>query len=348
MRGSWRRASRCRDDPRRAMRRPPDLLPLDDAAWAVVPDDRVRHVLLVGPGQRLPAERARRCCPTWSCTASRRRSGRPARAQGRASTWSCSTGSCPTRCPDTPILAFAPPRAQRPGRRWAATIAAPGVGDASRRRAAAARRGPEPLPCRARPADGQRPTGRGSWCRVRRTRRSSTAACGTASRRPCSRSASRRATCRSRSRGPSCWPTSHGRAAGHRRRGARPVAPATPARAGAAPGRRGVRVTLPDGSVREVAPGAPGLERAFVRRQLGSIAVERGSWTRWQGSPGSTGRAATPSWPWCAAGPGRTADLVRGGPVLEPGESSIAPGDGSALAALGGAAGTSASAGHGA
>ena len=29
---------------------PADLLPLDDAAWAVVPPDRLRRVLLVGPG----------------------------------------------------------------------------------------------------------------------------------------------------------------------------------------------------------------------------------------------------------------------------------------------------------
>ncbi|CAN5676180.1 BatA and WFA domain-containing protein [soil metagenome] len=29
---------------------PPDLLALDDRAWAIVPPDRIRHVLLVGPG----------------------------------------------------------------------------------------------------------------------------------------------------------------------------------------------------------------------------------------------------------------------------------------------------------
>ena len=33
-----------------ALPAPADLLPLDDRAWAIVPDDRVRRVLLVGPG----------------------------------------------------------------------------------------------------------------------------------------------------------------------------------------------------------------------------------------------------------------------------------------------------------
>jgi hypothetical protein len=88
----------------------------------------------------------------------------------------------------------------------------------------------------------------------------------------------------------------------------------------------GIRVTLPDGSVREVVPSAAGSGVAtFVDTwQLGVYRADP-----------ITTREATSAPPssWFAV------DL------FEPGESSIRPGDGSALAALGGVPGTSAQAG---
>ncbi|MET0772860.1 MAG: hypothetical protein ABWZ82_07240, partial [Candidatus Limnocylindrales bacterium] len=88
----------------------------------------------------------------------------------------------------------------------------------------------------------------------------------------------------------------------------------------------GIRVTLPDGSVREVVPSAAGSGVAtFVDTwQLGVYRADP-----------LMADSASPVQPsaWFAV------DL------FEPGESSIQPGDGGAIAALGGAPGTSAAAG---
>ena len=89
----------------------PDQLAADDRAWAIVPPDRTRLVLVVGEGDPY-LETALATCPTSSCTASRRSEyGRPReRTDGRPWDLVIFEGNVPATLPDAPILAIAPPR----------------------------------------------------------------------------------------------------------------------------------------------------------------------------------------------------------------------------------------------
>ena len=87
---------------------PPDYLPLDDAAWAIVPPDRLRRVLLVGPGN-VYLQNALSLLPNIELYGA------------TADQWPTTTGKdkfdlvvfdgfVPTDLPKKPILAFAPPQ----------------------------------------------------------------------------------------------------------------------------------------------------------------------------------------------------------------------------------------------
>jgi hypothetical protein len=87
---------------------PPDYLPLDDAAWAIVPPDRLRRVLLVGPGN-VYIQNAFALLPNIELYGA------------TAEQWPTTTGKdrfdlivfdafLPTDLPNKPILAFAPPQ----------------------------------------------------------------------------------------------------------------------------------------------------------------------------------------------------------------------------------------------
>ena len=117
-----------------------DLLPIDDRAWAVVPDDRVRRVLLVGPGNvylqnalsLLPNVELYGATPDeWASTTGKDRFDLVV-----------FDGFLPDELPDKPILAIAPPRTSRPGRRGRHR-GEPDRRASSPRRAAAGGRGPD-------------------------------------------------------------------------------------------------------------------------------------------------------------------------------------------------------------
>ena len=87
---------------------PPDYMPLDDAAWAIVPPDRLRRVLLVGPGN-VYIQNAFALLPNVELYGA------------TAAQWPTTTGKdkfdlivfdgfVPADLPNKPILAFAPPQ----------------------------------------------------------------------------------------------------------------------------------------------------------------------------------------------------------------------------------------------
>jgi hypothetical protein len=122
-----------------------------------------------------------------------------------------------------------------------------------------------------------------------------------------------------------------------------PVTPATPVELVLRPGVEALRVTLPDGTAREVTAGASGASSvSFVdTRQLGIYRVEeiRAAGTDGNAAvtPGTTAAASPRGSPLASAAPASGPD----GPdrfavdLLSVTESSIAPGKGDRLAALG-------------
>ena len=106
----------------------PDLLVADDRAWAVVPDDRTRLVLVVGAGDPyletalsyLPDVELYGVSPADYGPKSQRTDGRP---------WDLVIfeGFLPTALPDTPVLAIAPPRTSPLGT-VSGTLKDPGIG----------------------------------------------------------------------------------------------------------------------------------------------------------------------------------------------------------------------------
>jgi hypothetical protein len=106
----------------------PDQLAIDDRAWAVVPSDRTRLILIVGDGDPyletalsyLPNVELYGVTPDGYGPATERTDGRP---------WDLVIfeGSLPTTLPRTPILAIAPPRSSPLGQ-VSGTLTDPGIG----------------------------------------------------------------------------------------------------------------------------------------------------------------------------------------------------------------------------
>jgi hypothetical protein len=106
----------------------PDQLAIDDRAWAVVPADRTRLILIVGEGDPyletalsyLPNVELYGVTPDDYGPATERKDGRP---------WDLVIfeGSLPATLPDAPILAVAPPRSSPLGQ-VSGTLRDPGIG----------------------------------------------------------------------------------------------------------------------------------------------------------------------------------------------------------------------------
>ena len=185
----------------------PDQLAVDDRAWAVVPPDRTRLILVVGEGDPyletalcyLPDVELFGVTPAEYGPATERTDGRP---------WDLVIfeGYLPATLPRSPILAIAPPRTSPLGD-VTGTLTNPGIGsldpdepilryvDLSTTHIAEA--------VAARPARA----GRGRSSPGRAARRCSTPGRASGSPPPSSPSSRAARTCRSRSRSRSCWPT---------------------------------------------------------------------------------------------------------------------------------------------
>ncbi len=293
-----------------------DHLALDDAAWAIVPDQRVRDVLLIGDGS-LFLRNALALLPDvalYGVTEAEWEAG-----TAREAVWDLVVleGVAPDPLPQAPILAFAPPASSVLGE-VRGTLTAPAVGqppndepllrdvDLSRLHVARARHLATPDWARVVvPGPGDAPL-------VYSGTRDGVPTTVFAFALPDSDLPLQVA-----------WPILLGNVTaellGRDASGGSPLRPGSVIELPLAQGVAGMRVTLPDGSVRDVVPSAAGSGRAtFVDTwQLGVYRAD----------PIPADDADAP----VGAGVRFAVDL------FEPGEASIRPGDGSALMALGGA-----------
>ena len=127
-------------------RRPaPDQLAVDDRAWAVIPPDRTRLILVVGAGRPVSRDGALATCPNVELYGVTPAEYGPAteRTDGRPGTSIIFEGyAARRRCRRTPILAIAPPRDERRWARSTGTLDGPGHRLARPRRADPALRRP--------------------------------------------------------------------------------------------------------------------------------------------------------------------------------------------------------------
>jgi hypothetical protein len=291
-----------------------DHLALDDRAWAIVPDQRVRNVLLIGDGS-LFLRNALALLPyveLYGVTEQEWEAG-----TARDGTWDLVVleGVVPDPLPQAPILAFGPPESSPLGVVTGA-LSAPGVGTPSP---------DEPLLrdvdlSRFHVGRAQRLTAP-AWARVvvPGTGDAPLIYSGTRDGQPTTVFAF--ALQDSDLPLQVAWPILLGNVAaellGRDDPTTAPLRPGAIVELPLGRGVTGVRVTVPDGSVREVVPSAAGSGVAtFVDTwQLGTYRAD---------PIGADATAPVSGSTWFAV------DL------FEPGEASIAPGDGSALTALGG------------
>lgn len=314
---------------------PPDHLPADDAAWAVVPDDRLRRVLLVGPGN-VYLQNALSLLPNIELYGA------------TPDEWATLTGKdrfdlmvfdgyLPVELPDVPILAIAPPRTSDLGA-VGGSIATPAVGeppadepllrdvDLTRLHIARAQRMQTPSWARTvLPSDADTPL---IYSGLRSGLPTTVVAFDL-----------RQSDLPLQVAFPLLLSNVTGELLGLGDDANDPVTPATPVELLLRPGVEALRVTLPDGSVREVTPGASGASSvSFVdTRQLGIYRVEE---IRAAGAATATAEPAAAS-PGGSPAVGLVPAAAPDGPdrfavdLLSVTESSIAPGDGVRLAALG-------------
>jgi hypothetical protein len=318
---------------------PPDLLAVDDAAWAVVPDDRLRRVLLVGPGN-VYLQNALSLLPNIELYGA------------TPDEWAALTGKdrfdlmvfdgyLPIELPEVPILAIAPPRTSELGA-VGGSIATPPVGeppadepllrdvDLTRLHIARAQRMQTPSWARTvLPSGVEAPL---IYSGLRSGLPTTVVAFDL-----------RQSDLPLQVAFPLLLSNVTGELLGLGDDANDPVTPATPVGLVLRPGVEALRVTLPDGTVREVTPGASGASSvSFVEtRQLGIYRVEEIR----AGDAG--GGAAATSAPVAEASPGGSPAVdplpaaAPDGPdrfavdLLSVTESSIAPGDGFRLVALG-------------
>lgn len=107
---------------------PPDQLAVDDHAWAVIPPDRTRLILVVGEGDPY-LETALSYLPNVELYGVEPDEYGPAtdRTDGRPWDLVIFSANLPTRLPDVPILAIAPPRTSDLGQ-VTGTLRNPGIG----------------------------------------------------------------------------------------------------------------------------------------------------------------------------------------------------------------------------
>ena len=312
---------------------PTDYLPLDDAAWAIVPPDRLRRVLLVGPGN-VYIQNAFSLLPNVELYG--------ATGEGYAATTGKELfdlivfdGYLPAELPRKPILAFAPPQTSPLGV-VSGTLDEFGMGqpvaddpilrgvDLTRLHIARAQQ--MELPAWARPVI---PGSDGPLLYAGAREGLPTVVFAFDIRQsdlPLQ----------------VAWPIMISNLAGEllglSGQALDPLAPSSPIDIPITPDAQGVRVTLPDGSVEQLPPTATGASSVtFVStRQLGVYRAEVIPAPTPTGSPGAT---ATPS-PAPSGSPGGQVGMIDA-PLLfavdlfSADESNIRPGDGARIASLG-------------
>jgi hypothetical protein len=311
----------------------PDRLALDDVAWAVVPDDRLRRVLLVGPGN-VYLQNALSLLPN------------PELYGATPAEWPTTTGKdrfdlivfdgfLPPELPDKPILAIAPPRSSDLGE-VTGTVIAPPVGqgaidepllrnvDLSRLHIAAAQALTPP-----------------DWARVVLPSSPDVPLlyAGLRSGLPTAVLAFdlRQSDLPLQVAFPILLSNLMGELLGLGQDAMDPLAPSTPVELALRPGVTGLRVTLPDGSVRELAASATGASSvAFVEtQQLGVYRVEELGVEAPEPTQAAQPSAAASVAPGTAAGPAGGLPRRFAVDLFSAAESNIAPGDTAAIAALG-------------
>jgi hypothetical protein len=314
---------------------PPDYLPLDDAAWAIVPPDRLRKVLLVGPGN-VYIQNAFALLPNVELYGA------------TAAQWPTTTGKekfdlivldgfVPPDLPNKPILAFAPPQTSPlgvvSGTLTQFGMGQPAVNDPLLRgvdltRLHVARIQQMELPAWARAvlpgSDGPL-----MYAGVRDAQPTAVFAFDIRdSDLPLQ----------------VAWPIMVSNLAGEllglNARALDPLAPSSPIDIPITPNSLGVRVTLPDGSVEILPPGATGASSVtFVStRQLGVYRAEVIPAPAPSGSPGASPSPSPSADP--SASPGgqvgtQDEPLLFAVDLFSADESNIRPGDGARLIALG-------------
>ncbi len=335
---------------------PPDLLALDDRAWAIVPPDRIRRVLLVGPGNAY-LQTAFALLPNVELYGATAAEYEGTTGKDRFDLF-VFDGHLPEELPEAAILAIAPP-ATSPLGTVTGTLTDPPIGqgaaaepllrnvDLSRLHIAEAQR--MELPDWARlvlPGSGAAPLIYSGL------REGSVTAIITFDLRLSDLPLQ------------VAWPilatNLAGELLGLAPGGVEPVAPGSPVELPLPPGTAALRVTRPDGSVAELAPGGSGATTVtwVETRQLGVYRVERIPEADEGGGPQASGAEATPtasappSGPAPATSPSSGASpsdgVLPAGPEDEPAyfavdlfsveESNISAGDGTRLVALGTAA----------
>jgi hypothetical protein len=314
---------------------PPDYMPLDDAAWAIVPPDRLRRVLLVGPGN-VYIQNAFSLLPNVELYGA------------TAEQWPTTTGKekfdlfvfdgfVPVDLPNKPVLAFAPPQTSPLGVVVGTLdefgMGQPAVNDPVLRgvdltRLHIAKTQHMELPAWARPilpgSDGPL-----LYAGVRDTQPTAVFAFDI-----------RNSDLPLQVAWPIMVSNLAGELLGLNSTALDPLAPSSPIEIPITPDAQGVRVTLPDGTVETLPPGATGASSVtFVStRQLGVDRAEVSPAPAPSGSPGATPTPSPTADP--SASPGGqvgTEDepLLFAVDLFSNDESNIRPGDGARLTALG-------------
>jgi hypothetical protein len=339
----------------------PDKLVLDDRAWAIVPDDRIRRVLLVGPGN-VYIQNAFSLLPNVELYGATPEQWPTTTGKDRFDLF-VFDGFLPEDLPRAPILAIAPPRTSVLGE-VTGSLTNPIVGQTSPE---------EPLLAgvdlsRLHVAKTQRMK-LPDWARMVIPNAPDVPLFYSGLREGLPTAAIAFDLRDSDLPLQVAWPILVSNIAGELlgidQAANDPVPPSSPVEMPLRPGVVGLRVTLPDGSVTELTAGASGASSAtFVATsQLGVYRVEEIPDPNASPSPeptatplptpspaGSPGTGSSPgasAIPGASASPGAVATVEPGasGPEDGPrlfavdlfaaGESNIAPGDGSALSALG-------------
>ena len=320
---------------------PPDYLATDDAAWAIVPPDRLRRVLLVGPGN-VYLQNAFALLPNVELYGA------------TAEQWATTTGKerfdlvvfdgfVPPDLPRKPILAFAPPSTSALGD-VNGTLDSFGMGQlpaddpllrgVDLTRLHIAKTQSMELPSWARAVIPGDP-GPLVYAGLRESLPTVVFAFDIRqSDLPLQ----------------VAWPIMISNVAGELlgvgpQQVLDPLPPAAPVEIPMPPDALGVRVTLPDGTVEQLAPGATGAASVtFVStRQLGVYRAEVIAAPSPSGAPGATPTPAITPTPDPSASPGAAAAGTEDEPLLfavdlfSAEESNIAPGDGARISSLGAA-----------
>lgn len=323
----------------------PDLLPLDDAAWAVVPPDRLRRILLVGPGN-VYLQNALSLLPNVELYGATAEEYAATTGKDRFDLF-VFDGFLPAELPRKPIVALAPPQTSPLGE-VTGEIDPVGLGqlpadepllrgvDLSRLHIASAQEMTLPEWARAVIPGADGPL---LYSGLRDGLPTAVFAFDL-----------RQSDLPLQVAWPILVSNLAGEMLGLGPQALDPLAPSAPIELPVPDGSVGVRVTLPDGSVQELVPGATGASSVtFVAtRQLGiyraelipNPAASPSPGVSGGGSPGSSPGAPTAAPSGEPTVPGTTDEpLLFAVDLFAPDESNIRPGDGARITALGAAEG---------